>query len=87
VKRVVSPTHRLKEVDSVYPGVRYTPDKNGVYTVSDRDAKALIAYGGFVQPDMGMGRRSEGYRCQTCGFGSWFKRCSRCGTETCTREA
>ena len=86
MKRVVSPDHRLREADSVYPGLRYTPDKGGVFTVTDRDAKGLVEYGGFIQPDMGMGRRREGYRCQDCGFGSWFRRCSRCGADSCARE-
>lgn len=85
MKRVVSPTSRLKEVDSSHLPIRYVPDKSGVYHVSDRDAKLLVEYGGFIQPDMGMGKRSEGYRCGGCGFGSWFKTCSRCGGE-CERE-
>ena len=85
MKRVVSPTRRLKEVDSSHAPIRYKPDKNGVFEVTDRDAKLLVAYGGFLQPVAGMGKRSEGYRC-ACGFGSWFTTCSRCGGE-CVREA
>ena len=25
--------------------------------------------------------RGEGFPCSQCGFGSWFKKCSRCGHE------
>ena len=86
MKRVVSPTRRLAEVDSSHAPIRYRPDKDGVFEVTDRDAKLLIAYGGFLQPVAGMGGRHEGYRCMDCGFGSWFTKCSRCQGE-CVREA
>lgn len=33
----------------------------------------------------GVTRRRVGFRCETCGFGSYFKICSKCGGE-CRRE-
>lgn len=86
MRRVVAPSQRCREVDSIDGTVRYKQDKSGAFTMTDRDAKALIAVGGFIQPNMGMGRKAEGYRCLICGFGSWFKVCSRCGGD-CEREA
>jgi hypothetical protein len=86
VKRVMSPDRRVVEVDSSNYGVRYRPDKHGAYHVADADAKHLIEFGGFIPSDMGVARRNEGYRCEDCGFGSWFTTCSRCGGK-CHREA
>lgn len=84
MKKVVSPAPNLKEVDSADGRRRYRQQPDGTFHVADRDAKALVQYGGFLQPTIGMGGKSEGYRCK-CGFGSWFKKCSRCGGE-CVRE-
>lgn len=86
MKRVVSPDKALREVDGIGGGIRYRQRPDGTFHVTDRDAKALIQYGGFIQPDMGVGKRAEGYRCTGCGFGSWFRKCSRCGGE-CDKEA
>lgn len=86
MKRVVAPDHGLKEVDGT-SGVRYRRQPDGTFRTTDRDAKLLVEYGGFIQPDMGVATsRSQGFRCKACGFGSWFKRCSKCGGE-CEREA
>lgn len=75
--RVGSPDSLCVEIDGL-SGRRYDFRK-GIAEVSDRDAKAIAKAGGFVLPIAGMGRRASGYRCQSCGFGTWFKTCSRCG--------
>lgn len=67
-------------------GMRYggnTPRQ--VFEVSDGDAKAVVKLGGAVASLAGTTRRATGYRCPACGFGSYLRRCSRCGTE-CNRE-
>jgi hypothetical protein len=85
LKRVVAPDAKLREVDSASGALRYHRQPDGTFHTTDHDAKLLVQYGGFIQPDMGVGLRAEGFRCGSCGFGSWFKTCSKCGGE-CHRE-
>jgi hypothetical protein len=85
LKTVMAPTQRLKEVDGTF-GNRYYQQPDGSFNVTDHDAKKLVAYGGFLKPTMGCGGSDVGYRCTVCGFGSWFKHCSRCDADTCERE-
>jgi hypothetical protein len=49
-----------------------------------RHERALRELGAF--PVNVGGRARSGYRCPTCGFGSYVVTCSRCGG-TCEREA
>lgn len=63
----------------------YTPSSDGTITVDNpRHIKALREMGAF-SANLG-GGTSGGFRCETCGFGAYFKTCSRCGG-TCTRES
>jgi hypothetical protein len=61
---------------------RYKADKSGMYEVSNAsDIKALKSQG-FIEASLNAynpGDISRGYTCTQCGFGSWFKLCSRCG--------
>ena len=80
-KRMVAPDTRVAE--TVVGNRSYKPNRSGVYTVSDRDAKAMKAEGFFEASLMGATRDSNlGYTCNECGFGSWFKKCGRCGHES-----
>jgi uncharacterized ferredoxin-like protein len=67
-------------------GVRkYNQNKKGMVEVSNaKDAKALKAEGFFEASLMGPTTNSSavGYNCNECGFGSWFKKCGRCGHES-----
>ena len=66
-------------------GVRkYNQNKKGVIEVRNaKDAKALKAEGFFEASLMGTTNdMSLGYTCNECGFGSWFKKCGRCGHES-----
>lgn len=78
-KRMIAPDKRVAE--TVVGNRSYKPNRSGVYTVSDRDAKAMKAEGFFEASLMGATTNNEnlGYTCTGCGFGSWFKKCSRCG--------
>jgi len=49
-------------------------------------AKALIAEGAFPVSLTGRTRREIGYRCGSCGFGSFVTTCSRCGGQ-CEKES
>jgi hypothetical protein len=57
-------------------------DKSGMYHVDNpKDIKALKAEG-FTEGNLALhteGDGERGYNCFNCGFGSWFKKCGRCG--------
>lgn len=57
-----------------------------VFTVDDSMAKLVRGAGGYIT-GLGThhGRRGIGFRCAGCGFGSYTRRCGRCGEE-CKRE-
>ena len=65
-------------------GRTYRRDKGGLFDMAEPDARALIKGGGFAPSLSGTTRRGLGYRCTTCGHGSYFKRC-KCGA-TCVKE-
>ncbi|MER8030737.1 hypothetical protein ABTZ78_17460 [Streptomyces bauhiniae] len=63
----------------------YTAGRDGTVTVNNpQHERALREYGAFPA-NLG-GQTRGGFRCAACGFGSFFKRCSRCGGE-CSRES
>lgn len=67
-------------------GRLYKRDKGGLFNMSESDARALVRGGGFMPSLSGTTRRGFGWRCPSCGFGSFFKRCGRCNGD-CEREA
>lgn len=75
--KVATPARECVEIDGP-SGKRYDFRK-GVVDVSPRDAKAIVAFGGFIPSMAGTTRAGVGFRCENCGFGSYFKTCSRCG--------
>ena len=79
-KKMVAPDRGVKETQV---GNRlYKPSKQGIYTVSNSDAKAMKAEGFIEASLMGATTNSGlGYTCTKCGFGSWFIKCGRCGYE------
>jgi hypothetical protein len=83
VVKVVAPDRACLEVDGL-SGRRYRA-RDGVYEMSDRDGRALVAAGGFLPSLSGATSRAAGYRCPVDGFGSFFTTCSRCGGR-CERE-
>ena len=55
-------------------------DKDGFYVAQSKaDEKALEQSGFARASSMGI-VEAKGFDCQNCGFGSFFKTCSRCGT-------
>lgn len=64
-------------------GRRYS-SRDGVYNMHPADARMLRAAGGFTPNLAGAAPARSGYRCGTCGFGSWFTTCGRCGG-VCTK--
>lgn len=67
-------------------GRRYGGNTPGrVFDMEPGDARAVVALGGAYASLAGVTRRGTGYRCPACGFGSYVRRCGRCGAE-CERE-
>lgn len=77
--------HEVAQVDGL-SGRRYGGNTPGrVFDMTPGDAAAVVKAGGALASMSGTARRLLGWRCQACGFGSFVKRCSRCGGE-CARE-
>lgn len=63
---------------------RYRADKSGLYEVTNKTHIKALKDQGFVEASLNAynpGDRQRGYTCTQCGFGSWFRKCSRCGHE------
>jgi hypothetical protein len=76
-----------RQVQADVNGVRYTA-RDGYFQMPPGHAKAHLAHGNLPAPAAALPvGRSGGYRCTNvqCGFGSFFKTCSRCGG-SCERE-
>jgi hypothetical protein len=83
-----------QQIDSPLTGTRYYARgakafegdvRGGVFEMSDADARLAVRMGGAIASMAGVTRRALGWRCPSCGFGSFLKRCGRCGGE-CVRE-
>ena len=59
--------------------------QGGSFDMSPEDARLAVKMGGALASLTGPARRSVGWRCPACGFGSWVRTCSKCGAE-CERE-
>lgn len=59
--------------------------QGGLFDMSDADAARAVKMGGSIASLAGTARRASGYRCPSCGFGSYVRDCGRCGSE-CERE-
>jgi hypothetical protein len=59
--------------------------RGGVFEMGDAAAKLAVKAGGAIASLAGTTRRSTGWRCGACGFGSYLPRCGRCGAD-CQRE-
>lgn len=75
----------VAEVDAP-SGLRYAKDKQGIFHMTPSDAALLVKGGGFFPSMAGPTRKTVGYRCEDCGFGSFVTTCSRCGG-ACVKEA
>jgi hypothetical protein len=79
--KMVAPDKHVKQTE--VGGYRYTANRQGLYKVESPSHVAAMKSEGFIEASM-MGATTDqslGYNCSKCGFGSWFKKCSRCGSE------
>jgi hypothetical protein len=91
MSRLIAPDGGVRGVDiTTESGTRsYNPDRHGVITVENANhARQMKAEGFFEASLMGPTTRNDllGFNCVECGFGSWFRVCSRCGHENGTPE-
>lgn len=75
-----------RQVAQVVGGVEYRA-RGGYFEMPDAHAKAHLIASELPTPSVALpvGQRA-GYRCAGCGFGTFFRTCSRCGG-SCEREA
>ena len=60
-------------------------NKGGSYVVDNPKDVAALKAEGFTEGNLALhttGDNERGYTCIECGFGSWFRKCSRCGHES-----
>jgi hypothetical protein len=84
--RWVAPDKGVRE--TVIGAYTYRPDKSGIYNVDSPSAERAMKAEGFFEASL-MGPTTSagmGFTCVECGFGSWFRKCSRCGHENGTPE-
>jgi hypothetical protein len=55
--------------------------KDGLFHVNNPKLERQLKEEGLGVASASGVIEGEGYPCSNCGFGSWFKKCSRCGTE------
>jgi hypothetical protein len=83
--KIVAPDRGVKQTE--IGNSTYTVNRQGVYEVSNAShIKAMKAEGYFeasLNP-FSKGDGERGFTCVECGFGSWFRKCSRCGHENGT---
>lgn len=76
--KVVPQAENCREVE--VGGRIYRRRPNGLFDMPEAAAKYTIALEGGQVPSLsGSTRKALGFRCQACGFGSFFATCSRCG--------
>ena len=59
----------------------YRADRSGLINVDNPKHAAQMKAEGLGVASAGGVADTEGFPCSECGFGSYFKKCSRCGHE------
>lgn len=60
----------------------YKADKSGLINVENPKHARQMKHEGIGEASLqGATDPNLGFTCSACGFGSWFKKCSRCGHE------
>jgi hypothetical protein len=77
------PPQGLKEVSvKTERGTKvYRADRSGLINVDNPKHAAQMKAEGLGVASAGGVADTEGFPCSQCGFGSYFKKCSRCGHE------
>lgn len=59
----------------------YRAGRDGLINVDNPKHARQMREEGLGQASTSGAMMGEGFPCSACGFGSWFKKCSRCGHE------
>jgi hypothetical protein len=79
-KKMIAPDKGVRQTE--IGGTRYDVNKQGVYEVDNNQHVQAMKREGFIEGSlMGATIGKKGFNCKNCGFGSWFRKCSRCGME------
>lgn len=81
------PAEDIKQVATVIDGREYRA-RNGFFEMPSGDASIHLRSGDYGSSwnAAGVARAGSGYRCNECGFGSFFIRCGRC-SGTCQKAS
>ena len=61
---------------------RVKAERDGRYSTDNPAVVSALKQAGFSEAGFSTyGGVNQGYTCTQCGFGSWFRKCSRCGHE------
>ena len=83
--KIIPPDRGVKE--TVIGGKSYYQSRSGSFEVTNpKHVRAMNAEGFFEASLMGATGGNMGFTCVECGFGSWFRKCSRCGHVNGTPE-
>ena len=84
MSRLVAPDDGFRGLAVERPNgkkVNIDADKHGVFNINNKALAKKLKEEGFVEASsFGVVGRSVGFTCSKCGFGSFFKKCSKCGT-------
>ena len=80
MSRMLAPDDACKGVDVPF-GRAKSYDGNIINVTDGAHARALRAAGYTVAATAGAPVRGGGFTCAKCSFKSYFRRCSRCGSE------
>jgi hypothetical protein len=53
--------------------------KDGLFNIENAKLARKLKAEGLGEAGLNGFTTNGGYPCSSCGFGSWFKKCSRCG--------
>jgi hypothetical protein len=82
MSRIIPPTGlREIEVETSRGKKVIRAGKDGLFDVQDPKLARQLKKEGLGEAGLNGFSTSGGYPCTSCGFGSWFKKCSRCGHE------
>jgi hypothetical protein len=59
----------------------YRAGRDGLINVENPKHAAQMKNEGLGEAGLNGFSTNGGYPCTSCGFGSWFKKCSRCGQD------
>jgi len=83
--KIVAPDRGVRQTE--IGNKTYTVNRQGIYEVSNPSHIKAMKSEGFFEASLNpisKGDGERGFTCVECGFGSWFRKCSRCGHENGT---